>query len=131
MSDPIPMEKWGKDHWSMLAYIESRCVDYKGVLDRDHVRCDPDVHPGLTNRGNAMSPSMRYPTRLRGGVQVTQHDDWSCAEDMEKAGLLKWEGTGIHPVFVLTDLGKRVAAQLRQHKMNGGKFADFNPVLGC
>ncbi len=49
------------------------------------------------------------------------------AEDAGAAGLLKWEGTGMHPIFVLTDKGKAVAARLRAHKGAGGNFADFEP----
>jgi hypothetical protein len=34
--DPVPIELWGKDHWTTLAYIETRCVDYDGVPNHDH-----------------------------------------------------------------------------------------------
>lgn len=44
---PVPVEMWGKDHWSTFGYIETRCVDHDGVPDREHMRCDTDLHPGL------------------------------------------------------------------------------------
>ena len=126
---PIPVEMWGKDHWSTFAYIEVRCVDHKGQPDRQHMRCDVDLHPGLAphRRGFSDHTPKKYPTRLKGGVEVQDHDDWSCIDDMEEAGLLKWEGSGIYPIFVLTDKGKVVAGRLRAHKANGGNFAGFNP----
>jgi hypothetical protein len=33
----FPMEKWGKDHWSLLSYCETRAVDYSGKLDLQHL----------------------------------------------------------------------------------------------
>jgi len=122
----VPMALWGKDHWSTLAYIETRTVDYKGVPDRNHMRCDVDRHPGLA--GRAASPIVmdkKYPTLLKGMKKLYNHDDWDCVEDMIAESLLEWEGTGIHPVFVLTKRGKSVCAALRIHKQNGGQFAQF------
>jgi hypothetical protein len=134
--DAVPMALWGKDHWSTFAYIETRCVDHEGVPNREHMRCTPKIHPGLTNSAN-QSFSTDYPTRLKGGihegkplsVEKKDHDDWSCLEDAESAGLLINIGTGINPVFRLTDLGRKVADQLRLHKSNGGRFATFEPQL--
>lgn len=119
---PVPVELWGKDHWSTLLYIEVRCVDHFGTPNRDHLRCHTAVHPGLAGRGGDGS---RYPTRLNNGNEITEHDDWSCLEDAEAAGLLKWEGSGINPVFRLTDEGWKVVHALRRHLAEGGKIADF------
>lgn len=120
----IPTEKWGKDHWSCFAYIEHRVVDHLGIPDLRHMRSNPDIHPGLANP-LPTSNGKKYPTRLNDGTKVEEHDDWSCVEDMEAAGLLTWEGTGINPMFVLTDEGHRVAAALRKHKADGGQFNAF------
>ena len=124
----IPVELFGKEHWSTFAYIETRCVDYDGVPNNNHMRTDPDLHPGLV--GAKIAPLMtanptKFPTRLNDGTEVYDHDDWSCAEDLEAAGLLKWKGTGMNPVFVLTDKGKAVAARLRAHRSDGGVFHTF------
>lgn len=121
----IPTEKWGKDHWSCLAYIEGRIVDHKGVPNIENMRVDIDIHPQFDNRAARLQREKRYPTRLNDGTEVEKHDDWSCVDDMEAAGLLEWKGTGINPVFVLTDEGHRVAAALRKHKASGGQFKDF------
>ncbi len=124
ITDRVPMEKWGKDHWSTLGYIETRCVDHKGVPALEHMRTDPDRHPGLVAYSYNM-PTEKSPTRLKGDATKENHDDWDCADDMIAEGLLKWQGTGINPVFVLTKRGRQVAAKLRAHKVNGGNFAGF------
>lgn len=125
---PIPIEMWGKDHWSTFAYIETRCVDYRGIPELCRMRCDQDIHPALRDgRMPAVLAKKKYPTRLKHGGTVDDHDDWSCTEDMEAFDLLEQRGTGIHQIFVLTEKGKDIAAQLRAHKMDGGSFVSFNP----
>jgi hypothetical protein len=120
--DPVPPKFFGKDHWSTFAYMETRCVDYKGVPDRRHMRCDPTRHPGLAH----IAWKNDYPTLLAGMVKLSKHDDWDCFYDLEEAGLLKDIGTGINPVAKLTKLGHTVAAALRKHKAEGKNFADFS-----
>jgi len=107
----VPMALWGKDHWSTLAYLETRVVDQAGKPDLRHLRCDPRRHPGLGNGQDGGA----YPTRLNDGTTREHHDDWDCIDDMVAEGLVVWEGTGVNPVFRLTDLGWQVAGQLRRH----------------
>jgi hypothetical protein len=114
-------EKFGRDHWSTFGYLETRCVDHKGIPELRHLRLDPVRHPGLAH----MPWAQDYPTRLAGGAEQPEHDDWDCTEDLEKAGLLEILGTGIHPVIRLTDTGKKVAGLLRAHKSGGGSFSNF------
>lgn len=135
---PVPMEKWGKDHWSTLAYAETRVVDHAGVLDNRHMRCNARLHRELANV-SAMSGIIdggAYPTRLRDGTTIAPHDDWSCLEDAETAGLItstsriiqrrKGRAFGFaEAVIKLTPLGIGVCAALRAHKANGGTFAAF------
>jgi len=33
----------------------------------------------------------------------------------------------MHPIFVLTEMGIQLCAQLRKHKATGGYFANFSP----
>jgi hypothetical protein len=124
---PIPVEQFGKDHWSTFAYLETRTVDYQGVPDLAHMRNDPRIHPLTANQTNHLWPDQHYSTRLRDGSEQMLHDDWSCLEDLEKAGLLENIGTGTNPVVKLTPRGLKVAAQLRAFKSRGGKFADYVP----
>lgn len=120
----VPMKDWGRDHWSTLAYLETRAVDHNGSIERMHMRCDPHPHPGLAHIGWRTGHGSKYPTRLREG-ELQDHDDWSCMEDVEHAGLLENIGTGINPVVKLTDYGMIVCNALRNHKASGGSFGNF------
>jgi hypothetical protein len=95
------------------------------------MRTDIDRHPGLTNwhPGNTPDLSKKYPTRLKGMVELPNHDDWDCAEDLEKEGLIENIGTGINPAFKMTEKGFAVSALLRKHKANGGWFSNFSPAV--
>ena len=122
------MYEFGSDHWSTLIYIETRCVDHKGLPDRENMRTDRTLHPGLAHRGS----SGKFPTRLRGGVLLADHDDWSCLEDFEFYGILNNVGTGINPRYVLTERGWALAHALRRRLAEGKDTKDFNykTVLG-
>lgn len=121
----VPIEKWGKDHWSVFGYIETRIVDHKGMPDIEHMRVDTDLHPQFGNRACRDTGNKRYPTRLNDDTTLHPHDDWSCLDDCEALGLLENIGTGINRVYKLTDRGSRCAAALRKHKANGGVFHTF------
>jgi len=121
----VPIERFGKDHWSTLAYIETRIVDHGGEPGKEHMRCDPDLHPGQTNSANRLGGKTKYATRLAGGEVLGNHDDWSCIEDMEAHGILENIGTGAQPIYRLTDYGMIVANALRNHKAAGGNWGDF------
>lgn len=124
---PPTIAIFAKDHWSVFAYIETRCVDYYGVPDRRHLRCIPGRHIAQAHEGG---DSSNYPTRMKDGLVLHNHDDWDCLEDLEREGLLVNEGTAVNPEFRLTPLGWDVAKQLRAHKSKGGNFANFVPD-GC
>ena len=149
----IPPESWGKDHWSTLAYLECRIVDHRGRIEHDHMRCDPDRHPimyGAKRRGLMFGSDQKYPTRLRGGVDLADHDDYDCLDDFIAFGLVEVDMptvpgsvlvTGLveaelmtRATYRLTELGQRVAAELRAHKGGGGNFAGFvpaTPIVGA
>ena len=118
----IPITEFGKDHWSAFAYVETRIVDHGGVVAKQHLRCIRKRHPHRAHEGGDASA---YPTRLRGGRTQPDHDDWDCLDDLEEAGLLENAGTGMNPVFRLTNLGREVAGKLRGHKGQGGQFSEF------
>ena len=118
----IPIEDFGKDHWSTFGYIETRIVDHDGVPDRVHLRCINKRHPFMAHEGGDAS---LYPTILRGGRERYRHDDWDCLWDLENAGLIDNVGTGVNPVFRLTDKGREIAGRLRGHKGQGGTFGEF------
>lgn len=116
---PIPPALWGRDHWSTFGYIETRIVDHGGVPYRTHMRCDARIHPMFDHGAGHAA------TRLADGSVDRPHDDWSCLDDAEAAGLVANVGTGIRRVYKLTDTGRKVAALLREHKGAGGSFSTF------
>lgn len=101
--DFVPVLMWGKDHWSTFAYVETRIVDYAGMLDHDHMRTDADRHPLLMSaKRRALTANLtgpKYPTKLKATavpdadghysmVALPDHDDYDCLEDAIAAGLL-------------------------------------------
>ena len=122
----ISVDQFGKDHWSTFAYIETRCVDYRGRLDKRHMRCDRDRHPGHDVNSVTIG-NTKYPTILRDGMLRSNHDDWDCADDLEAAGLLNVNGTGQNPIFKLTEKGQAVISELRKHMSRGGSSGSFVP----
>jgi hypothetical protein len=85
----VPIEEWGKDHWSLLGYIECRCVDHQGVPDHSHMRTNAGRHPGLVGAECRGLPPWEpsYGTRLKGfwkddkttdlSRQIPDHDIFS------------------------------------------------------
>lgn len=136
------MKDFGKDHWSLLAYIETLLVDSVhrgvGVIDKRRVRSNEKTHPMHAvnaNLSSAIRWKPEYGTRLSGfwidgertdpKRQLSDHDDWDCLNDLESAGLLEVlsEANG----FVrLTDKGLTVAGLLRAWKAKGGVFSTFS-----
>lgn len=126
-SGKITIDRFGKDHWSVFAYLETCAVDRNGVVGRDQMRCDSSRHPGLVGRyaATGLGNEKKYPTRLKDG-EIQDHDDWDCFDDLEAAGLVTWEGTGANPVVGMTEAGIEMAGKLRGHKSKGGSFAMFD-----
>lgn len=125
----IPMNQWGKDHWSTLAYLETLAVENKGlaVPVNARMRTNEIRHPhlvGFVPHGSTALNGSGYPTRLKDG-EVKEHDDWDCVDDATEEGLIEDVGTGINRAYKFTKLGKEVMAKLRQFKMDGGNFQDF------
>lgn len=138
-NEHVPMELWGKDHWSTLAYIETRLVDNGGFK----VEFDPRmwqkrrnfrvlIESALSNvvrSGVPMDPN--HGSCLVDGAVLKSHDDWDCVMDMAEAGLLTVEEFKPGEPVTLTNEGQRVVMALRQHKVNGGSFGTFAmPVEG-
>ena len=135
--------KWGKDHWSLLGYVDCRCVDNGGIMNYDHLRINENINPPICTdehrgrpRGRGQRWRPEYGTRLRGffqdkanpKLQLQHHDDICCLEDLEHFGLIKL-GTYISGFVQLTPLGSEVAGRLRAHKAKGGNFANFTDSI--
>jgi hypothetical protein len=113
---PITVDRFGTDHWKLLLYVETRCVDYGGVLDHDHMRASSTANPEhvVYSATGTLMDGAKYPTRLANGETQENHDDWSCLTDLEEAGFLEiiyWTAGMVR----MTPLGRQVAAALRAH----------------
>lgn len=136
-----PVEKFGKDHWSLLAYAEDRCVHGReglGMLSLSVMSCNGNKRPLM---GAMMPWRDSYSTRLKGffefferhdtakavaaGVQLLGHDDWDSLDDLEAAGFLEIISQTQGAVR-FTTLGSQAAAALREHKTKGGQMSTFN-----
>jgi hypothetical protein len=103
-ADPVPMERFGKDHWSTFAFVECRTVDHRGLLDHDRMRCSVTLHPWMMMAkrskvfAGASTDASGYPSIVKGDGPDAQgrwgrgeihgHDDYSCLDDLIAAGLL-------------------------------------------
>lgn len=96
---PVPIEQWGRDHWSTFAYLMACVTTKAGRIDHRRMRCDRQLHPGLAHEASLYGGPCP-PTRLKGDKQKRKHDDWDCLDDIVAAGLLTHVGTGIHPGIV-------------------------------
>lgn len=103
---PVPIHLWGRDHWSTLAYIATRCAGKGGQPDKRNMRCHPKRHPHHAHIGTRLDSAP--PTRLIGKTNLFDHDDWDCVDDMIAAGLVEAFGTGMFPAFGMTPAGHAI-----------------------
>lgn len=115
MNELTPMSVWGKDHWSLLLYVETRVVDYDGLLDEKYMR----IH----SLGSKEGDRFYCKTRLKGDAVIHCHDDQDCLNDLEFEGLVKEYDNK----YSLTDYGWECAAALRRHKAEIKNIRDFQP----
>lgn len=152
IENPVPMNRWGKDHWSTLAYVETRIVDHEGQLAEPHMRSDggryatrlKPTEEAIEEARIRQTAGERFPTpRVE---ELFGHNDWDCLADMYAAGLIVVEGLVspklhngrlLHRLtfqkkawFSLTEEGYRIAAQLREHKARGRGYHTFRPTSG-
>lgn len=121
MSDsPVIPERWGRDHFSTFAYLGSVVHDNArgGSPDPRRMRCRPG-NPLMHPQNARVSGDKEYPTRLRGGVLLRDHDDYDCADDIVAAGLLEDIGTGAQRRYRMTEAGLRAWHYLCAARPNG------------
>jgi hypothetical protein len=129
--DPVPIELFGRDHWSTLCYLETRAVDYKGVIGNRHMRCDLSHHPTYEHECSSLSDIS--PTRLKGCLSdsdeilaLKNHDDWDCVDDFIAAGLVFLKHISIcRASITLSAVGWTIAGSLRKHRAEGSSFSNF------
>lgn len=134
---PVPVTRWGKDHWSTLAYVAACVATHSGYLRVEKMRCHPRLHHRLTHPGVAvviLAFGGVGPTHLADGTTLDLHDDWSCVEDMVAAGVVTQSESdnvlaGKSPRFELTHVGRALAQALVEHRTRvGGNFENFAPL---
>lgn len=119
----VPIDQFGHDHWNLLAYVGDCCLKRGGELDPRRMRCNEGRHPVHAVNGLHWRPI--WGSRLNEGRRISEHDDWDALEDLEAAGLLRLEGTGVHPLIVLTDLGRGALDAMDRHRRAGGTYSAF------
>ena len=125
-----PPEHWGRDHASLLLYVETRHLDHQGEIFPDNLRTNRPRHPHEWDQRRDADSNWdwrpEYGTRLADGTRPsTEHDDWDCLEDMEEQELLI--STGAPNLLVaLSEYGVEVAGELRKFKGRGNPISEFD-----
>lgn len=123
MEESVTFERFGKDHWSMLAYIETCCINSKdsiGCIDYRRIRVNSNRHPLLATRPGWEDS---YGTITNDGI-IIWHDDVDCMNDLEDEGFIEVMSL-INGAVLLTPLGGSMCKRLRDYKASGGKYNDF------
>lgn len=136
----ISIDRFSKDHWSLLAYVEHECINgQKGIgkLNRSKLRGNHNNHPLL-----AVNDFWKdsYSTRLSGffeypfnsdvekscscGFQILGHDDWDCIDDFVAGGFVEIISM-VNGLVKLTEKGIECCSQIDSHRLNGGYFSNF------
>ncbi len=116
--------EFGKQHWSLLAFIETQVVDKCFPLDYRRMSCN-NKKRGISN-GAPFSWDDDWSTENNKSEKlILGHDDIDCFEELEKEGFIKNEGTLLNMYPSITDKGWRACAELRKFKGNGGNYVDF------
>lgn len=136
---PVPPKKFSKDHWTLLAMIDTQHAGGEKVfLDPRRMRCNPYRHPQHALDHAERKWKNEFGTRLQGyfecegrydpiiaeeaGVQIGIHDDWDCLTDLENGGFIKIIDK---QHCVVTEKGMDAITKLRAHKQQGGQYARF------
>jgi len=122
-TQPIPPQKWSKDHWSMLAYVST---SFEQPLDRERLRCNEHNHAPLKGFRNVKPWQNENGTVLADGTRLDWHDDWDILEDLEAAGYLEIISL-VNAKVSLTDLGFKHVIALYRHKQAGQTFRQYRP----
>ena len=120
------LEEFGQDHFSLLMYVEVRCVDHRGKLDMRHLAVNTDRHPFVIRHDLQMMPENdKIEIRLADGKIAKDYDEVDCLEDLEHHGIVLNKGTDLNRIYEMTDFGFRIAHDLRRWKACGRKIAHY------
>lgn len=101
------VEDFGRDHVSLLLYIETRLVDGDGSLDNKHLR-----------RSNRAAWDEKHRSRLRDGrlAEDLGHDGIRCLLELRVAGYVVLIYDTPANMCLLTELGWATAHALRRQR---------------
>lgn len=98
---PIPRERWGTDHRSLLLYVESRVTEYQGRIDWNHLTLSRRNWPMLCAARNryesvgSEDAADRYGLRLKAADGTVETAKGTCEGDalmdLVDAGLVEIE----------------------------------------
>lgn len=108
----------GRDHRSLLLYVEDRCVNNQGVLNLLNLRVNEKKYPLLKiNDGHGFEPwDGSHGTRLDNGKTLKDHDDIDCLDELDDLGLVEIMSL-VNGIVKITEKGHEVAAELRKRKV--------------
>lgn len=126
----ITESKFGKDHWSTLAFLETQIVEKIFPIDLRRMRVN-DSKRAFRNGASIQQLGIckwqnSWSTKLKDGTVILGHDDIDVLDDLEDVGYIKNNGTHINIYPLLTDKGRKVCESIRKHKGDGGFFSNFN-----
>ena len=122
----FPIDKWRKEHWSMLAYCETTAVDNRGQLDLRRM----SVNQGKRGFSNGNFPNEKwnpeYATRLNNGKKPDpSYDDIDVLDDLKAQGYLDYKFTCGKFTITMTPEGNTVCGLVRAHKTEGKNYNEF------
>ena len=127
----ISMRLWSYDHWNIFFSIGRSCTESTGYTD-NNIRCDKIRHPELYYKRHAylneIEKNESYkckPTRLKRGINLYNHDDHDCIDDLvvEKLMIIGDKR------YKLTRRGLNIYTQLRKYRYKVYSFKDFSPNM--
>lgn len=117
--------EFGKQHWSLLAYLETQIVDKAFPIDHRRMSCN-EKKRGISN-GSPFGWEDKWSTENKEGKQeILGHDDIDCFEELESAGFIENKGTLLNMYPELTEKGWKCSNQLREFRGKGGNYKDFS-----
>ena len=112
--EAISPDLFGKDHWSLLAYVSDRCtkgLQGVGMISQSSMRCNESRHPDLASKPLMAPWRQEQSTRTTEKV-INGHDDWDCLYDLQGADLIAL--VNIHCLSVrMTPAGLQLSSRLR------------------